>query len=347
MAYTTINKLTDHFNTKLYNGTGSTQSITGVGFQPDWVWHKYRGGAGGHNLFDAVRGATKRLRSNSAGAEATNADTLTSFDSDGFSLGVDATGDGVNINGYNNVTWNWKAGNSSGSSNSNGSITSTVTANATAGFSIVKYTGSGSGSATVGHGLGVKPKSLIIKSMTNSENWGFWIDTTNNGTADKRLVLNGDAANYGNYFVSFQDNTFTLPSHNDGSWSGSGQNYIAYCFAEKTGYSKFGSYIGNGNADGTFVYTGFKPSWILIKNSTDSSNNWHIYDNKRLGYNVDNNMLRANLSNAEQTDDDIDIISNGFKLRRNSGAFNTSHTYIYMAFGQSLVGSNNVPCTAR
>jgi hypothetical protein len=128
---------------------------------------------------------------------------------------------------------------------------------------------------------------------------------------------------------------------------GNGDESIAYCFTDKIGYQKIGSYVGNSSADGTFVYTGFKPSWILIKNSTDSSNNWNIYDNKRVGYNVDNNALRANITNAEITDDDIDILSNGFKCRRSSGSFNTGHTYIYLAIGQSLVGSNNVPCTAR
>jgi len=342
MAYTTINKHTDYFNTKLYTGNGGTNAITGVGHQPDWVWTKRRDAAGDHALYDVVRGVSKMVNSNSANAEST-VSGVTSFDSDGFTLG---SGGDSNGNSETYASWNWKA-NGAGSSNGNGTITSTVSANTTAGFSIVKYAGPGSGSATVGHGLGVKPKSIIIKSMTNAENWGFWIDTTGNGTADKRLVLNGNAADYGNYFVSFQNNTFTLPSHNDGSWSGSGQNYIAYCFAEKTGYSKFNSYTGNGNANGSFVYTGFKPSVIIAKISSSTSN-WRIFDNKRLGYNIDNNPFFPNTNSGEGADDNIDFLSNGFKWRTTDSALNgAGATYIYMAFGQSLVGSNDVPCTAR
>jgi len=346
MAYTTINKSTANFNTVLYTGNGGTNAITGVGFQPDWVSIKRRSGSAANGgVFDVVRGVTKLLSTSLSDAEDTRADSLTAFGTDGFTLGADS-GNYVNTNSETFVSWNWKAG-GTGSANSNGTISSTVSANTTAGFSIVKYTGSGSGSATVGHGLGVKPKALMVKSRTNAENWGVWIDTTGNGTADKRLVLNGNAGDYGNYFVSFQNNTFTLPSHNDGSWSGSGQDYIAYCFAEKTGYSKFGLYTGNGSSDGTFVYTGFKPS-IIIPKISSSTSNWRLFDNKRLGYNIDNNPFFPNTSSAEGADDNIDILSNGFKLRTTDSALNGSgSTYIYMAFGQSLVGSNNIPCTAR
>lgn len=351
MAYTTINKSTDYFDTKLYTGgNGSATTISGLGFAPDFVWCKDREGTAVHALMDRLRSGGYGhgwVRSESSDAENNNSGrgNISSFTSDGYVLSADTWG-ASNEGTTNHVAWNWKAG-GTGSANSNGTISSTVSANTTAGFSIVKYTGSGSGSATVGHGLGVKPKALMVKSRTNAENWGVWIDTTGNGTADKRLVLNGNAGDYGNYFVSFQNNTFTLPSHNDGSWSGSGQDYIAYCFAEKTGYSKFGLYTGNGSSDGTFVYTGFKPS-IIIPKISSSTSNWRLFDNKRLGYNIDNNPFFPNTSSAEGADDNIDILSNGFKLRTTDSALNGSgSTYIYMAFGQSLVGSNNIPCTAR
>ena len=341
MAYTTINKSTDYFNTKIFTGNGGTNAITGVGHQPDLVWLKNRSTTDSYSLYDAVRGVTKRLKSDNANAESTQSNGLTAFGTDGFTVGDHG---GVNGNGNAIVSWNWKA-NGAGSSNSDGSLSSTVSVNQTAGFSIVTYTGSSS-YATVGHGLNAVPKMIITKTRASGYEWAVYHNAMGN---EKHLLLD---TNGGQGDDSYWNDT--TPTSSVFSLGGqkinvnySGQTYVAYCFAEKTGYSKFGSYIGNSSADGSFVYTGFKPSWILIKNSTDSSNNWHIYDNKRLGYNVDNNMLRANLSNAEQTDDDIDILSNGFKLRRNSGAFNTGHTYIYMAFGQSLVGSNNVPCTAR
>ena len=348
MAYTTINKSTANFNTVLYTGNGGTNAITGVGFQPDWVSIKRRSGSAANGgAFDVVRGVTKLLSTSLSDAEDTRADSLTAFGTDGFTLGADS-GNYVNTNSETFVSWNWKAG-GTGSANSNGTISSTVSANTTAGFSIVKYTGPGSGSATVGHGLGVKPKALIVKSMTNAENWAVWIDTTGNGTADKRLVLNGNAGDYGNYFVSFQNNTFTLPSHNDGSWSGSGQNYIAYCFAEKQGYNKFDSYTGNGSTDGTFVYTGFKPTWVLGKR-TDSTNNFYLFDTVRDPFNLTTKKLRPDTSAAENDNSSkaIDILSNGFKIKNSDAEFNASGgTYIYMAFGQTLVGSNNIPSTAR
>ena len=341
MAYTTINKHTAHFNTKLYTGNGSTNAITGVGHQPDLVWTKRRDNTGNHSLYDVVRGVTKRLESDTADAEGTVATSLTAFDSDGFTLG---SGGDSNGNGETYAAWNWKAG-GAGSSNSDGTIASTVSVNTTAGFSIVKYTGPGSGSATVGHGLGVKPKLLIIKSMTNSENWGFWIDTTGNGTADKRLVLNGTASDYGSYFVSFQNNTFTLPSHNDGSWSGSGQNYIAYCFAEKTGYSKFGSYTGNNSSNNAFIYTGFKPKFFITKRSSDTAQ-WVLWDGVRDTTNPLYKFVYPSSNGGEGSSAYLDFVSNGVKIRDNNNKWGNG-TYVFMAFGQTLVGSNNIPATAR
>ena len=347
MAYTTINKSTDHFNTKLYTGNGSTQSITGVGFQPDWVWIKRRDSAASHELHDAVRGATKRLKSDATTAEYTDASTLTSFDSDGFSLG---SGSLVNTNSASQVSWNWKA-NGQGSSNTDGSINTTYTSvNTTAGFSIVKWTGNGSDGATIGHGLGAVPKMVIVKSTSNAENWNVYhedITSADNGN----FYLNSNSAyanSGGNRWArsSISSSVFGLGS--DGTTNGSGQTYIAYCFTEKIGFSKFGIYTGNANADGPFVYTGFKPAFVLIRGV--STTDWNIFDNKRYGFNGKNNTLFANLTNAQDTEyNRIDFLSNGFKIINTAVQVNNNNTtHLYMAFAEApLVGSNNVPCTAR
>ena len=348
MAYTTINKSSAHFNTKLYTGTGSTASITGVGFQPDWTWIKVRNNTDNHVVFDAVRSATKRLEPNDTAAEATISNELTAFNSDGFSIGG---ADRVNRNNDTYASWNWKA-NGQGSSNTAGSINTTYTSvNTTAGFSIVSWTGNGA-NATVGHGLGSIPKMIITKSRTNGADWwGTYHHSLGN---NKALFLN-DAAASGTrtYWNNTTPTTSVFSVSGERSVNGSSENLIAYCFAEKQGYSKFGSYVGNGNVNGPMIYTGFKPAFVVIKGAIsgngDAAQSWELYDNKRLGYNVDNNYLQPNTSSAENTADRLDIVSNGFKIRVNSDGVNdTNSTYIYMAFAEApLVGTNNVPCTAR
>ena len=353
MAYTTINKSTDYFNTKLYTGNGSSQSITGIGHQPDFTWIKSRSSTAFHLLTDAVRGVTKQLYSNSTTAENTNSYHITSFNSDGFSVG--SAGD-VNGNGTNFVSWNWKA-NGSGSSNTDGSITSTVSANTTAGFSIVKYTGTGS-NLTAGHGLGSVVKMFFVKELDNSNSWEVFHASEG---ASKNAQLNTTAvfeSQGSNRWNSTAPTSTTISIGTDSGVNRSSSNYIAYCFAEKKGYSKFGSYTGNGNADGTFIYTGFKPAFVMFKRSDGGSENWALLDSTRSYANVSNHTLAANSSNAESSfgggesvfgaSNKVDILSNGIKIREASNYNNTSGaTYIYMAFGQSLVGSNNVPCTAR
>ena len=344
MAYTTINKSTDYFNTKLYTGNSGTQAITGVGFQPDFIWNKQRNGTNSHYLFNAITGTGKFLKSNSTDAEGTNTDTVTSFDSDGFTLGSAA---GNNGSGNTMASWNWKAGTGQGSSNTDGSINTTYTSvNTTAGFSISTYTGTGS-NATVGHGLGSVPKMIIVKRTSATDVWRVYHGSIG---ATKHLVLNttaGDASG-SNVWNDTAPTSSVFSISTDSAVNASGATYVAYCFAEKTGYSKFGSYVGNGNADGTFVYTGFKPAFVIVKCTSTTGNNWVMIDNKRLGYNVDNNRIYADLSDAEDTTDVVDLVSNGFKHRFTGGTSNGSGiSYIYMAFGQSLVGSNNVPCTAR
>ena len=348
MAYTTINKSTDYFNTKLYTGTGAdNNSITGIGFQPDWVWIKSRSGthsAGVHELYDAVRGTGKMISSNSSNNEATGTNRLKSFDSDGFTMG-----DHNQINGgsTNYVSWNWKAGTGAGSSNTDGSINTTSTSvNSAAGFSISTYTGYG-GASTVGHGLGAVPKMIIVKKRSGSsydESWYVYHEALGN---THTLGLNSTGASSDVNVWNDTTPTSSVFSVGNDSTNRSGNLFVAYCFAEKTGYSKFGSYTGNGNADGTFVYTGFKPAFLLIKR-TDTTKNWFLHDNKRLGYNPKNEYLHPNLNAAETTSTEVDILSNGFKFNSSGSGHNGSGgTYVYMAIGQSLVGSNNIPCTAR
>ena len=333
----------DYFNTKLYTGTGSSNAITGIGFAPDWLWIKARGASYSNQLVDNVRGATKMLASDNNSAEFTAADRVASLDSDGFTLGSNAN---VNASSGTYVSWNWKA-NGQGSSNTDGTINTTYTsANTTSGFSISQYTGTGS-AATIGHGLGVTPKMIIVKRTNTTGGWTIYHSSVGN---TKYLYLNTTDAEA--TASSIWNNTsptsslFTVGT--DGEVNGSGSTYVAYCFAEKIGFSKFGSYTGNGNADGTFIYTGFKPAFIIIKkNATDY---WFMYDNKRGDINANAKTLKANTSDAEGTSGkEIDFLSNGVKIRNSNNSINTSgSTYIYMAFAEEpLVASNGIPATAR
>ena len=348
MAYTTIDKPSDYFNTKLYSGTGSTNAITGVGFQPDWVWIKARDHAYGHHLQDAVRGTGKDLYSNLSDAEYSNANSLTTFGSDGFTVGSD---NGVNNGSKTYVSWNWLGANGT-ASNTDGSITSTVSANTTAGFSIVSYTGTGS-NATVGHGLGVAPKMIICKgrSFSSSAHWLTYHEAMGNTSAMKlNLTSAKETTHYYWNNTSPTSSTFSLGAGTEANTSSA--TFIAYCFAEKKGYSKFGSYTGNGNADGTFVYTGFKPAFVLIK-STSNAVNWQMQDNKTAPHNLMVNKLFANTSAAQDTgsENTMDFYSNGFKPRGTGSSENINgngYSYIYMAFAENpFVTSTGIPSCAR
>jgi len=463
MAYTTIDKPTDYFNTKLYTGTGATHNITGVGFQPDWVWIKERNSAVSHHLYDSVRGATKRLESDNTDAETTAGTFLTSFDSDGFTLGSNG---GLNGSSDTYVGWNWLAGgtaptqtytvkvvsdsgnkyrfddfgtsavtldlqeggtytfdqsdssnsghplrfsttsdgthgggseyttnvtttgtpgsagaktvitvasgaatlyyyctqhsgmggqantNSSfGSSNFSGDIQSTVSAGTTQGFSIVSYTGSGTISDTVGHGLGTTPNWIILKNRDTGTSAFIVHHSGLSSGYNMQLQSNGDHFNSTGqgHLGTVGSSTFGFVAGSSGNdqVNDSSEKYIAYCFAEKKGYSKFGSYTGNGSSDGTFVYTGFKSAFVICKSS--GSGDWKIFDSKRIGYNAANYRLQPNNSNAETSDSLIDIFSNGFKLKTSSDSINSSSTsVIYMAFAEnSFVTSTGIPTTAR
>ncbi|BAR13901.1 hypothetical protein [uncultured Mediterranean phage uvMED] len=346
MAYSTITKPSDYFNTKLYTGNGSTNAITGVGFQPDFVWIKDRSGTNNHELNDAVRGANHQVFSNLTNAETTPTNHLNAFNSDGFTLGNDGS---VNTNSSNYCSWNWLA-NGAGSSNTDGSITSSVSANTTSGFSIVSYTGTGA-NATVGHGLGSKPKFIIIKSRDKVDNWHCYHESIG-ATKVIWLDLTSASASTSPFMQDTEPTSSVFSLGNNTAVNTSGFDHIAYCFAEKQGYSKFGSYTGNGNADGTFVYTGFKPSWVMVKQTNASGNSWHIKDNKRSSFNVVDDSIYANMNIAEVANNsalNTDFLSNGFKLKNTDGSSNgAGASYIYMAFAEEpLVASNDIPATAR
>ena len=457
MAYATISKPGLYFNTKLYTGTGSSNAITGVGFQPDFTWIKDRDATNNHSFYDAVRGVTKVILSNATNAETTYAQGLTAFGTDGFTVGTDSQN---NTNGNDICSWNWKAGGASpaitytvkvvsdsgnkyrfndfsasavtlnlqeggtytfdqsdssnathplrfytasdktggeyttgvtttgtpgssgaktvitvaasaptlyyqcsshagmggqantnstfGSTNFSGSVESIVSASTASGFSVVKYTGDGTSGATFGHGLDVAPRMVMCKGLGDTYGWKVWHADLSSGKT-LNLHNNNAEATDSNYISAASSTNFTTT----GTYSvnESGNNYVAYCFAEKTGFSKLGKFTGNGSTDGAFVYTGFKPAFVMLKYvlPTSGVGNWGIHDGVR---DVDNPVqkgLIANTTAAEDTHDFMDMLSNGFKLRSTSSNRNENgSTYIYMALAErSLVGSNNIPATAR
>ena len=343
MSYITFQPK-NNFNTKLYTGSNSSNAQTGLGFQPDFSWFKRRDSAAQHSLFDVVRGVTKALQSNATDAEATISDALTSFDSDGFTLGADS-GNYINYNSATYASWNWKAG-GAGSSNSDGDITSTVSANTAAGFSIVTHTGNGS-TATIGHGLGAVPKFIITKKRSASDNWFTYHHSLGNGKY--MLIEAADAqATSSNVWndTSPTDQVFTR----GGPANDNGATYVQYCFAEKKGFSNFGSYTGNGNGNGPMLYCGFKPALFVVKRYDSSGEYWNVLDNKRNPINPADDFIYWSETSAEGVKSQkIDFVSNGVKIVGTDGAFNASGgTYIYMAWAaEPLVSSNGVPTTAR
>jgi hypothetical protein len=328
-ASTQANK---YFDATTYTGNGSTQSITNSGsMQPDWVWIKGRSDTWGHALYDVIRGVDKRLSTNSTAAESTTATGLTSFNSNGFSL---STNGDVNNSADTYVAWQWDAG-GTGVTNTAGSITSTVSANTTAGFSVVTYTAPSSGAFTVGHGLGVAPAMIITKSRSNSGYvWGTYHQSLGN---TKRIDLNSTAAAVTSTNGAWNNTSPTSSVFTVGlDWAGSGITYVAYCFSEVAGYSKFGSYTGNTLDDGPFIYTGFKPAYVMIKGNLDGYS-WVINDDARNPSNAVSLTLRANTSAAETSEaPGIDFLSNGFKIRNQAGNYNNGGTdYIFMAFAEN------------
>ena len=368
MAYTDIDKPDDYFNTVLYTGNATTNAITGVGFQPDLIWVKSRSAVSNSNLIDSVRGVKKHVSSSSTNAEDTEGGSngLSSFDSDGFTWSGVNTGTGtVNASSTTYVGWSWLGGGTA-VSNTDGSITSTVSANTTSGFSIVSWTGTGA-DGTVGHGLGTTPAMIITKARSayGSDAWVVFHQKSwgNDGNG---LALNNTASIYnrvsdlaGTGITAWSSSTFTINQGSATYLNNTSIPYIGYCWSEVKGYSKFGSYTGNGSADGTFIYTGFKPAFLLVKR-TDTAGNWIIWDNKRnndtpAGANYIDLLLYPNASDAEVDTGGayfVDILSNGFKLRGTGADSNASGgTYIYMAFAENpfvtSTTNGSIPATAR
>jgi hypothetical protein len=343
MAYATINKPNTYFNTVLYTGNGTTLTVTGVNFKPDLVWMKDRTVGYDNVLQDAVRGTTKIINSDQTYAEFTNTTSVTSFTVDGFTTGGYGA---TNASTIPFVSWNWLGSNTT-TNNTSGTISSTVCANTTSGFSVVKWTGTGSGQSnvTIGHGIGAIPKMILFKQLDA----GNWVVYHNSLGINNYVILNNtDASATATGLCNPTSTNIVLETSYGGTNSSAGM--IAYCFAEVKGFSKMGSYLGNGSTNGTFIYTGFKPAFTLIKRTSSSGQNWPIFDDVRNTYNPETLYLYAGSSAAEGTENGgIDYLSNGFKIRNSFDYTNTSGaTYIYMAFAENpLVGTNNVPTTAR
>lgn len=359
MAYTNIDDPSAHFQTVLYAGDSSNSTvITNDGnsdLQPDWVWIKSRNegndGTGGHMWFDSSRGIKSTtgsnspfLVSNSTSGDQTNANGLQAIGSDSFTPGSMTR---TNESGDNYVAWQWKANGGTTASNSDGTITSTTQVNSDAGFSIQTLTSASSGTSNWGHGLGQKPDWWVVK-ITGSGGGGWWLHhkSLNSGTSSQYLGLNSTAA--ATNLSAFDASSSTITASAD--FVANSKTMVCYAFAEKQGYSKFGKYVGNADANGPFVYTGFKPAFVMIK-TISTTDDWYIFDNKRAGYNPEVFRLRANTSGAEATgtNNTVDHLSNGFKLRFPGGSINGSGLpYIYMAFAENpFTTSTGIPTTAR
>ena len=345
MAYSSIIKPSDFFNTKLYAGNGGTQAITGVGFQPDLVWLKARTSTEYQNWYDSQRGVTKRLVSNLTSAENTISG-LTAFGTDGFTVGA---ADTANQNSNNYVSWNWKAGTSftnDASGTGIGTIDSAGSVNTDAGFSIITFTGTGN-AGSVAHGLGAIPKFLVVKSRSNVNGWIVYHVSLGAG---KGISLNLVDASFstGSRWNSTEPTSTVFSLGTAADVNRSGGTHVCYAFAEKQGYSKFGSYLGNGNSNGPYVYLGFKPAFLMIKDVTGTGE-WLVWDNKRSPSNEMTRALAANDSLVEDTTKEMDFLSNGFKIRTTDTNYNASgNTNIFMAFAENpFVASNYNAATAR
>ena len=363
MAYTTIDDPSVYFHTQLYTGNNNTnQSITNNApsgnFKADWLWIKNRDDVEQHHLMDSSRGANKFLFSNATNAERTGShgaghNNINAFDSNGFSFTSTGSGDELNFGTRAYVAWQWKCNGGTTASNSDGSITSTVQANTTAGFSIVLYTGNGSNS-TVGHGLGATPKVVIVKRRTGSI--FFWAvqHASIFDSNDTVLALDTTDAAFNQSGGNFNgtnptSSVFTIGS--GGNTNGNSETHVAYCFAEKKGFSKFGSYVGNSSADGTFIHTGFKPAWVMTRQH-NGGNHWHIKDNKVNPHNVRTTHLKADTNAVEETpgggENNMDFLSNGFKFRNSDHNNQSSGQYVYFAFAEHpFVSSGGIPSTAE
>ena len=340
MAYATINDPSEHFNTVIYTGNGnSSRPVVGTGFQPDWLWIKKRNAGRSHTLTDSSRGLTKYLEADDTGSEGTFTDKVLSVQSDGFTVGDNSS---VNATNDTYVAWQWKANGGTTSSNTDGNVTVTLQANTTAGFSIGTFTSNGNTSGTIGHGLGARPDIVITKERDDTGNWNVIVPDY---AGNEMAFLQSNAA----FGAASGINTVGASTFTDGDGADSNDR-VFFAFRSIQGYSKIGQYIGNGNANGPFVYTGFKPAWLLIKNASSAGNSWCLLDNKRQGSNPENDFLFTNASDAESvnlSNHGFDFLSNGFK-NRGTGQNDDGDTFIYVAFAESpFVTSNGGPNNAR
>jgi hypothetical protein len=345
MAYTTINKPNEHFDTVIWDTVDT--SIDTLNFAPDAAWIKIRDNADSHCMFDTVRGATKRITIGQSSAESTQSAELTAFNSNGYTLG---TGDNVNRASKKACSWNWKGGGTA-VSNTDGTITSSISANTTSGFSIVTYSGNGTAGATVGHGLGVAPAMIWIKRRGTADGWIVYHHkhlTSNPATVHSRLDTTAVSSDDNTKFNDTEPTSSVFSIGNDTAVNSSSDTYVAYCFAEKKGFCKIGTYEGSGS--GSFIYLGFKPAYLIVK-GIDEAKNWLTQTARISDFNAVQRMIFANGASSEENNSvySTDFLSNGIKIRGTNGNLNTSaKTYIYMAIAEApLVGTNNVPATAR
>jgi len=349
MAYTTIDDPSAYFQTMIYTGNGASRSLTNDGnsdLQPDWIWIKRRDSAGNHMSIDSTRGVTKVVYPHIANAEETLSNRVTSFDSDGYST----ANEDANTNTGTFVAWQWKANAGTTTSDTGGNLNTVYQVNSTSKFGILTYTGNESAGQSMNHGLGTTPAVFMIKNRSQGNDWAVYHHKNTAAPETDLLVLNTTAATADvNTFTSDNaPNSTVIYVGAEHNVNANTENYVCYYWAEVQGYSKSGSYTGNGNASGPFVYTGFKPAWLMIKR-TDSSEGWHMVDHKR-DVNENNARLQAETNGSEDTSEGgLDMLSNGFKIRTTWAGFNADGgTYIYMAFAESpFVSSKGVPTTAR
>ena len=355
MAYTTIDDPSAFFQTLLWTGNSTdARALTNDGnsdLQPDWVWLKNRNAGYNHFLQDSSRGNTKTLNSDTTNAEATNTNMVESFDTDGFTIGYDGS-QVPNYSGNTFVAWQWKAAGGTTASNTDGDLTSTTQVNSTAGFSIVTYTGKDPiEPLDVGHGLGEVPHVIIVKNRDRSASWAVYHKDLTSPAENRYLQLNTSNAESANstFWRNEAPTTTIVKTGENSSVNVANEEFVMYCWVERQGFSKFGKYMGNGDANGTFVYTGFKPACVITKETSSAGGNWRIFDNARIGFNEDNYRLTPNEASAESTAVHLDLLSNGFKFRNTGTSYNGSgDQYIYMAWAENpFVTSTTIPTTAR
>jgi len=349
MAYTTIDDSSAHHQTAIYTGNGgANHAITNGGnsdLQPDWVWIKNRDAADAHMIFDSSRGVTKRISSDANSAEVTDGDTLDAFQSDGFRVDADVK---VNTNAEKYVAWQWKA---------NGGTRTTVNeaganpgggyqANTTAGFSVIDYVGTG-GAGHVYHGLGAVPEWIVIKNRDEGVSWNVYHVGVGNGAALALDTADAPAVS-ANHWANTTPNANTIVIGGNAPNNKDAINYVAYCFTSVQGYSKFGKYTGNGNVDGSFIHTGFKPAFVIQKQINAGGEYWMMKDSEREPFAQNDANIYPNATNVEGDTNGIDLLSNGFKCRTSGAGSNASGaTYLYIAFAkQPFVSSKGVPATA-